>query len=306
MTGPAAYHGKIMKISLLTFAILFTWALSCPLMAQSSGPKSTPPLRDRARREIDVEKLPLFIQGKKADAERYQFAVDKKARFLPTPDGKSFYILWYPDGTDPMNPPPMIVTLHGHGSWAFDEFHLWQPHIAKAGYGIIALQWWFGQGEKMDDYYLPREIVHNMTAILRELKIGPHKIMAHGFSRGSANIYGVTVLDNQSDKFILLTVANAGKAGTDFPINRDIQNGLFGPRPFEGTHWITFAGALDPHPDRDGIAGMREAQGWIKRFGGTIDCAIEDEKAGHGGFHRNPANIKTALDTFNKLLGTQK
>ncbi|MBI3828024.1 MAG: hypothetical protein HY291_00815 [Planctomycetes bacterium] len=41
----------------------------------------------------EVESLPLFIQAKKADLKRYQFAVDKGATFHLTPDGKSFYLL---------------------------------------------------------------------------------------------------------------------------------------------------------------------------------------------------------------------
>jgi hypothetical protein len=251
-----------------------------------------------------AEQLPLFQKAAKADKERHDFAVSKGAKFLPTPDGKSFYIIWLPLSASPQKPPPVVFTLHGHGSWAFDEFFLWHPHIAEAGIGIIALQWWFGEGETPKDYYRPREIEKIMSSILRSQKIAGRTVLAHGFSRGSANIYGLTALDNRSEKFILLTVANAGKAGADFPINRDIASGVFGPRPFEGTLWVTYAGAKDPHPDRDGIPGMREAQDWIRRYGGTVKLVIEDE-GDHGGFHRNPANVKKALEVFKQLLAEQ-
>ena len=252
-----------------------------------------------------MEKLPPFIKAREASAKRHEFAVSKGAQFLPTPDGKSFYILWLPPAAASTNPPPLIFTLHGHASWAFDEFFVWQPHLVKAGCGIVALQWWFGEGEKMSDYYLPREIVQNMSAILRSKKVAKRSVLAHGFSRGSANIYGVTALDNQADQFIALTVANAGKASEDFPINRDIADGLLGTRPLKGTFWVTYAGAHDPHPDRSGVSGMRETQEWIKRFGGTVELAIEDATGDHGGFHRNPSNVVSALDTFKRVLAKQ-
>ncbi|HBC87656.1 MAG TPA: hypothetical protein DCZ94_11925 [Lentisphaeria bacterium] len=281
----------------MTVGILFFFLFNGLLPAQQETTKVTLQKDDNS-----VEKLPLFIKAREASAERYKFAAGKGAQILPTPDGRSFYILWFPKGTSSKNPPPMIFTLHGHGSWAFDEFFLWQPHIAKAGYGIVALQWWFGEGEKPNDYYLPREIVHNMAKILGVQNIAKRSVLAHGFSRGSANIYGVTALDNKTDKFIFMTIANAGKAGDDFPINREIENGLLGPQPLKDTLWITYAGANDPHPDRDGIAGMRKAQDWIKRYGGSIVSAIEDAKGDHGGFHRNPANVENALDTFKRSL----
>ena len=112
----------------------------------------------------------------------------KGARFLPTPDGKSFLVVWLP------------------------------PRIRSLG-----------------------------------------KVLLHGFSRGSANVYGVTALDrHRGGKYFLVTIANAGKAGTDFPINREIGQGRFGPNPFQNSHWILYGGGRDPHPERDGIPGMRE------------------------------------------------
>jgi hypothetical protein len=250
-----------------------------------------------------AETLPLFQKAKQASPQRYQFAVDRHAILQTTPDGKSFYLLWLPEGSGPEAIPPLIVTLHGHGSWVFDEFFLWQPHLAKRGYGILALQWWFGQGERMNDYYLPRQIHEIMETALAQRHVPPRRALLHGFSRGSANIYGVTAFDRAAKQhYVLLTVANAGKPGRDFPVNMDIDDGRFGTQPFADTHWVLYAGAKDPHPDRDGIAGMREARDWIKRLGGTVDLLIEDPNGDHGGFHRNPDNLNAALDLFARLL----
>ena len=261
------------------------------------------PPRDVPARATNLQDQPLFIQASKAAPDRYKFAVDNKAQFLSTPDGRSFCVLWYPDGTSPDNPPPMIVTLHGHASWALDEFFLWQPYAAKRKFGILALQWWFGKGETPNDYYVPQDMYRIIDAVLRRQNIPRQSVLVHGFSRGSANIFGLTALDRASrNHFFLLTVANAGKAGRDFPINQEIDRGAFGQRPFEGTHWVTCAGAHDPHPDRDGVQGMRDARDWVTRHGGTVELSIEDANGDHGCFHRNPANVEAALDVFQRLL----
>jgi hypothetical protein len=253
---------------------------------------------------VPVESLPLFKQAQSADAERYQFAVDQGAQFLPTPDGRSFYIFWLPPGSDPANPPPLIATLHGHGSWAFDEFFLWQPYALKRGYGILALQWWFGQGESVSDYYSPDEIYPIFEAALTQHQIQPGTVLFHGFSRGAANSYGVAALDRAAGHpFFLLTIANSGKASPGFPINEAITAGQFGSHPFAGTHWVLSCGQKDPNPERDGCPGMRETREWLAQLGGSVDLLIEDPNGDHGAFHRNPANVEAALDLFAKLLG---
>lgn len=288
--------------------LLLAWLLVFILTA--CGSQALPPSTVQPNTSAPVtptlppaESLSLFAQGKDTDRQRYQFAVNQGAQFLTTPDGKSFYVLWYPKGTSTESHLPIIVTLHGHSSWAFDEFYLWQPYAAERGYGIIALQWWFGGSEERGDYYQPQEFYHIFDIVLPEQDARPGTVLAHGFSRGSANIYGVTAYDRQADNnFFLLTVANAGKASPDFPINANITAGDFGPQPFAGTHWVMFCGAEDPHPDLGGCPGMRETREWVTQFGGTMDLLIEDPNGGHGGFHRNPANVNAALDVFDRLL----
>ncbi|MBI5350426.1 MAG: hypothetical protein HZB77_14105 [Chloroflexi bacterium] len=250
-----------------------------------------------------AEAVPLFQKGMKESADRYKFAVQQGAKFVTTPDSKSFYVLWYPSGSSESSRPPMIVTLHGHGSWAFDEFYLWQPYAAKRGYGIIALQWWFGGGETTNDYYQPQEIYRIFDTALREQKIKAGTVLFHGFSRGSANSYGVTALDRDSkNNYFALTISNAGKASSDFPINGEIAQGKFGAKPFTNTHWVMVCGMKDPNPDRDGCIGMEEARKWVTQYGGAVDLFIQDPNGDHGAFHRNPNNVNAALDVFDKIL----
>lgn len=255
-----------------------------------------------ARPAIAPTDLPLLAQARAATPQRYQFALDRGAKILATPDGRSFSVLWYPTQSQSGSKPPMIVTLHGHGSWAFDEFSLWQPYAAARGYGILALQWWFGGGDRTEDYYTPYETYPIIQCLLRTENIQPGKILMHGFSRGSAVIYALTALDRANGKFFLLTVANAGPVAQDYPPNIEIARGAFGATPFGGTHWVMFCGNHDPKPELDECLNMNRTRDWVKQYGGTVDLFIEDPLSGHGGFHRTPSHVNAALDLFARLL----
>jgi hypothetical protein len=250
---------------------------------------------------------PLLEQAKSQCAERLNDALTNNARVELTADGKSFYVFWSPASETALNQHPIIVTIHGHGSWAFDEFYLWYQAAKERGYGILAIQWWLGQGERFQDYLNPQEIYRIIDQVLTREHVAPQTVLFHGFSRGSANSYAVAALDRATGKnYFALIVANAGKPGFDFPPNRDIEQGRLGQAPLQGTHWVTFAGGRDPNPERAGIDGMREAAEWIRKYGGIVDRAIEDETAGHGGFHRNPDNMNSALEVFEKRLKETK
>src|SRR3989338_3418927 len=133
------YAGSMKKTAILPIIFILSWG-TVPV-AGAEAPSH--PLLDQAKRET---------------SERFDYAVNNGARIGLTKDGKSFFVLWTPPGTGPDNPPPMIATIHGHASWAFDEFFLWHRFAQEHGYGIFALQWWLGEGERFQDYLAPREI----------------------------------------------------------------------------------------------------------------------------------------------------
>ncbi len=249
---------------------------------------------------------PLVDQARKADERRYQFALEQGAKVLPTSDGKSFYVLWLPE-SGKKGPPPIIATIHGHASWAFDEFFLWHPEAKERGFGILAIQWWLGKGERFQDYLSPDEVYAVVDEVFEKEGVKPGTAVFHGFSRGSANSYAVAASDTHSgNRYFALFIANSGRAAMDFPSNVAIEDGEYGEKPLTGTHWVTYAGAKDTNPDRDGYNGMRAAAEWVRKQGGTVDLAIEDPEGNHGGFHRNPKNISKALDCFEKRLPKRK
>lgn len=245
---------------------------------------------------------PLIDKARQQRLPRVQYALDNGAQVHLTQDGKSFYLLWFPGGVSSRNFPPMVVTMHGHDGWVFEDFYVWHKFLKERGYGFMAVQSWLGEGEGIEDYLLPKEIYGVIDTTFRVLRVRPGTALLHGFSRGAANIYAVAAQDrSSSNPYFSLFIANAGKANSDYPPTREVEDGLFGETPLAGSHWATYGGGKDPNPERDGIAGMRAAGEWIKKYGGTVDLAIEDPQGGHGGFHLNPANTNDALDVFDKL-----
>ncbi|MBX7172536.1 MAG: hypothetical protein K1X72_16330 [Pyrinomonadaceae bacterium] len=257
----------------------------------------------------DTKNLPENIQNqlekvKQHDTERYRFAFDKGAKILPTADGKSFYLLWsLPNSKADKT---MIVTMHGSNGNVFNEFYLWYDEVKKHGHGILALQWYFEGNPPPNDYYMPNEAYRELDKALKKEGVQPQKSLFHGFSRGSANSYYITLFDRDSkNNYFLVTLSNSGGASENYPMYRELTSGKFGEKPFTGTNWITFCGMNDPNPDRDGCPAMRRTGEFIKKYGGTVKLAMEDKNGDHGGFHRNKQNIKTALDLFDELLKTQ-
>ncbi|MBI4968537.1 MAG: hypothetical protein HZC25_10510 [Rhodospirillales bacterium] len=266
---------------LFILTLLALWAAPAPALALD------PALAPEAKR--------LLEQGRRAQPERARLAERLGARIEPTSDGRSFVLVWTPK--EPVK--GWVVTLHGHGSWAFDELALWQPHLEGRGLGLAALQWWFGRGEAMPDYYPPEHAYREIDQLLRRLGASPKSALLHGFSRGAANIYGVAALDIASaNHFFGLVLANAGGAAPDFPVNRNIESGRFGSRPFASQNWITFCGGRDENPERDGCPAMRRAGTWVVKHGATLLRTIEDPSADHGGFHRQDRHVRTVLDLF--------
>jgi len=279
---------------------LLSWALFLLVLAGAGS-------EVRGATEPPQTEPRLLEQARAADPERYRFALDRGAQILPTPDGRSFYVFWAPAHWKASQRHPILVTLHGHASWAFDELYLWYPAAAKRGFAILALQWWFGQGESSWSYYLPQEMYPVMETILRGYGVLAGTALLHGFSRGSANVYALTALDQGSgNRFFKLTIANAGGAAPDFPFNVAISNGSYGQGAFAGTHWVLFCSEQDENPKRDGCPAMRNTRQWLESFGGQVDLFLEEFKQGHGGFHQNPRNVNLALDAFDHLTTAQK
>lgn len=227
-----------------------------------------------------------------ADSEKLQ------PNIQPTSDGRSFFLIW----KGSREPKHWIVSLHGTQGFATDDLVLWSREANGRDVGLLCLQWWLGAGDGPAAYYTPQQAYRQIETALAAIGAQPGTVMFHGFSRGSSNAYAIVALDaGRGRRYFSLAVASSGGVNVDYPPTRAIANGEFGPRPLEGTRWITSAGARDPHPDRDGIAGMRRTAIWLKEQGAIVVDLIEDPRGGHGALKTNPQNTKRVLDLFLKF-----
>lgn len=243
----------------------------------------------------------LLEKARAANPERYRFAMEKGAQILPSSDGKSFFLVWQPQAAAPFR--PMIYALHGSNSWVFDEFSLWQPSLEKHGIGIIALQWWFGVNQSSQDYYPPSDLYKLFDHLAKEMNLRPGTVLLEGFSRGSANSYGVSFYDRTSgNNYFGFNFALSGSAELSYPLYGDIEAGKYGEKVFAGTRWATFCGERDPKPEQTGCAGMRRTREWLIKHGATVDMVFEEAEMGHGGFNWKPELADRLFTHFKSLL----
>ena len=252
----------------------------------------------------DADSASLLAQAQAANPTRYQFAVDQGAEIRATTDNRAFSIWWQPAATTP--PAGTLVTLHGHGVYATDDFYLWQATAERYGFALLALQWWFGGGEATSDYYQPNEMYPLLAALLKEKGIPAGTALFTGFSRGAAVSYALTALDaNRGGRYFGLTLSNAGGAASGYPPNREIAAGTYGSKPFNGVKWAMYCGELDPDPTINGCPAMNEAKAWVEQYGATVVLFIDDPKGTHGGFMLNAGNVDSAVAAFAAILAAR-
>ncbi len=272
----------------LLASLLFTIVAGAQPMRPPPGGK--PPLALPA-----ADATELLARARAQTPQRAAAAERLGATRENTGDGRSFGLLWQPAGRTPAG---WIVTLHGSASWAYDEIVLWQPFAERNNLGIVALQWWFGGGQRTEDYYRPNELRRELERLMRRAGATRENALLHGFSRGAANLYALVAFDAKlPNPLFRAVIANAGGMAADFPANRDIDGGRLGTTPYAGTRWWLYCGGGDPNPDRDGCPAMRRTRDWLAQRGGEAQLA-EDTAGDHGGFHRRSQNVDKALDWF--------
>lgn len=187
-----------------------------------------------------------------------------------------------------------IVSLHGSRGSARADLGVWQKSLGNRPIGVLAIQWWRGEGE---DYLRPEEIYREIEQAVARAGIAPGGALLHGFSRGAANLYAVAALDaGRGRRLFTHYVASSGGVAPDYPPTRNIIQGAYGPRPLAGTRWVTACGGRDENPGRDGCPGMRRTAQWLKEQGASLSDVIEDPAAGHGALQLNPRNAERLFD----------
>ncbi|MDP2385574.1 MAG: T9SS type A sorting domain-containing protein [Bacteroidota bacterium] len=248
----------------------------------------------------------LYDEAFLHDSLAVQYAINQGADILPTPDGNSFYIKWFPVGSTPSST-PLIVTLHGSSGYAFPEFFDWHSQAIQHGCGIIALQWYRGDSAGFpNDYFNDTTLYSYIDFALSEFNYPSAKAFLHGFSRGSARSYALNFYDSHGGKnYFCTTLSNAGGAEPSYPLYSDITLGVHGTNVFAGIHFNLFCGGNDPNPNQSGCIGMNNTKNWLQAQGATVDIFIEDDTLGHDGFHTIPMYMDSILDQYLTCYSSQ-
>ena len=223
-------------------------------------------------------------------------ALESSEEVKKTPDEKSYYVIWRPENFDEENG-IYLVTLHGHDGQATRDFEVFYPAVKEHGFALISLQWQLDS----ETYYLPHEIYKNLMLIFANENVKPGRVVLEGFSRGSANSYGVTLFDNLSHQYFALTIANSGHAGMDFPLYAEINGGKYGEDVFAGTRWIFYCGELDTSGD-DNCEIIEESKNWVESLGGEVLLFMRDPNGDHGGMTINKENLENVLQLVEQEL----
>lgn len=269
-------------------ALLF---FSLPALGPTAGAFAD----DRApRRGLLGEPGSTLEMAKRMDAQSFSRLANMGALIEETSDRKSFVVWDAPKQFDPATG-VVLVTLHGHQSWASKSAVVWEDEVRARGWAHLAVQWWYGRSDDTQGYARPSEIYPWMVEALRRHGVQPGRVIFQGFSRGSAISYAMTFLDRQNTApYVAVTISNSGSMTDDYPPNRAFLSGDAGEQPFAHTHWILYCAERDQE-QQNACDRMAWGAQQIQRLGGAVELFIRDPQGPHGGFMRQP-NLKQAMD----------
>jgi hypothetical protein len=228
---------------------------------------------------------------------------------VATKDGKQYFLVGQPMGQNGEGPRKIIFSLPGHGSTAEQDYAAWKPQLIENGtYALASLNWWDGEGEKINDYYRPDEVLAQIKAFLETYGYtADDRVILSGFSRGSANTYPVKAYDGVSGTPIIDAVISAsGKYQSDFPLTPHQSNSLDG-KIYQGVPWVLVCGERDDNPERDGCIGMEETRSYLTQTGAEVLALLKDPQGGHGAFHQSPLKLaRQALELLDAKLIQEK
>ena len=248
----------------------------------------------------------LYNETYSYNVSQGQYATTNSVQVLPTADGNSFYLKWFPSSVTTPSSAPLIVTLHGSGSTAFAEFSAWHTKAQAKGCGIIALQFYRGNAAVPPNDYFDDPVLYSyIDTALKRIHYPSNKALFHGFSRGSARSYAMAYYDRPAiggKNYFCTIMSNAGGPDSSYALYNQINSGS-NHFLFANKCWAMFSGGLDTNKGSKPQA-MISAKNWVQANGGSVGLFIYDATKGHGGFHLTPAYIDSLLNFYQKCYLT--
>lgn len=231
----------------------------------------------------------------------YDYVQENGAKIIPTRDGRSFIVVWTPEGFDPQTG-ITFVSLHGHANWATKNFQIWHRLLAKKGFAYVGIQWWYGRSAESIGYAKPRDIYPWIREALEDLNVPPGRVIFEGFSMGGVNSYAVAYLDRREETpYFGVVISNSGSMEADFKPNRPFLDKIDGPKPFAGAHWILYCSEHDQEHS-DACEKMDWTKEVLEERGAVVDRYTRDPIGDHGGFMKNN-HAESALALAESIIG---
>jgi hypothetical protein len=180
-----------------------------------------------------------------------------------------------------------LVTLHGSDETATKELYWWQPRAAALSaclgtdIGVLAIR--YARGGTSGTEYLQWGDINLLIDALPTGEVAAGYAAAsghafHGFSRGSADLYAIAVLDGRDgsrwgDRFITNSGAWRPGASPPGPVADELAAGS--TTALAGTEFLVFYGLQDHDQDQHGHVGGSEAARTVRRLGGEAEIWVD-------------------------------
>jgi len=220
--------------------------------------------------------------------------------------GSRFYIAWFPEGWESQAQRVLIVTLHGSGGCAERMYRWWARPAAEHGYALIALQYaWLNEaGEQVfsDAEGIYADLKAIFTSLAEHCPLEGAVVVLHGFSRGSARVFELALLDRAEDGLKLFSafIADSGTGLAETGGELPKLLAAAPPDAYAGATFWLYCGGRD-HGGKT-CGDMRILGPWLEEHGATV-VTYRYEPGGHGIFStvrpgEPPSPALTALLAF--------
>lgn len=213
---------------------------------------------------------------------------------IATKEGDQYFYYGAPAGHNNASPKKILITLHGTGGSAENDYEIWKPYIQNTQFALAALNWWDGSGDQTSDYSTPEAISTQIHDFLTSQGYAAKDVVVfEGFSRGSANSYSVVAHDRASQNPVIdVAVSSSGGVQTAYyelmtkSIAAKAQLNIFAD-----VYWILACGSKDPNPERDGCEAMETAKQFVSAKGASVLGVLSDPDSGHGALTTSKLNL---------------
>jgi hypothetical protein len=199
-----------------------------------------------------------------------------------------FFIVWIPDTWWEQDQKRLVVALHGNGGCAERMFQFWKKMSLQHPFAVAALQ--YAEKDAAGTYRFDDapEIYQHLRIVLGRINsiysLTNVPIILHGFSRGSARVFELAILDRSAAGMKAFS-AYIADSGTGFPE----YQGKFSPMlknvssdAYASTRFWMYCGGRDNQGHT--CLDMERMRHFVLTRGGSVDRFYLDPAGGHGIF----------------------